>query len=462
MVRMTTATNPLTRAGRHTLDADDHALVRVPQAQRRSWWLIANLRLGQATSLAHLALAATVGAGMRFWEAMAATGIAAVFLTALSILLGLAAQREGLTTSLLGRWSGFGVRGSLLIGLILIIGMTGWFAVQTRYFAAGLTQFLPEVEMTTICLVAGLATTVVLARGFVVLTRIAAVVVPISLLLAAVTVIAQLGRHDVGALLDAPPPGAPISLAAGTSIILGGFLLGAVTTPDVARYHRSCRDVVAATLLSVTLGPLLVGVAGVLLAHALRVAGPGDVPALLGVVQSGSGLVGVTLLVASVLKANGPTGYVASLAVVNLAHVARGVRLRQPMMTVLLGAFGTALALPDWLDRYDAALAEVGALLAPIAAVMIADYFILRTWRTELDESRGRGDLPGYAPAWGVGGLLAWLIGYAVASPLLLGRVLDLGVPAVTAFVVAVVVYLALARAGLAGKGRDDLERCSE
>ncbi len=293
------------------------------------------------------------------------------------------------------------------------------------------------------------------------LTRIAAVVVPVSLLLAAGTVVAQLGRHDVGALLDAPPPGEPISLAAGTSIILGGYLVVAVTTPDVARYQRGSRDVVAATLLSVSLGPLLVGAAGALLAHALRVAGPGDVSSVLGVVQSGSGLVGVTLLTASVLKANGPTLYPASLALVNLAHAARGIRLRQPMMAVLLGVIGTALAVPDWLDRYDAALTEAGALLAPIAAVMIADYFILRTWRAELDESRGRGDLPGYAPAWGFGGLLAWLIGYVAASPALLGRFLDLGIPAVTGFLVAFVGYPALARAGLAGKGRDDLERCT-
>ncbi len=161
MVRTTTATNPRTRAGRHALDADDHALVRVPPAQRRPWWLIANLRLGQVTSPAHLALAVAVGAGMRFWDALAAAGIAAVLLTAISVPLGLAAQREGLTTALLARWSGFGVRGAMLVGLVLTVGLTAWFAIQTRYFAAGLAGFLPDVEMTTICLVGGLAATVV-------------------------------------------------------------------------------------------------------------------------------------------------------------------------------------------------------------------------------------------------------------------------------------------------------------
>lgn len=458
MPTTTTPTNQ-TRAGRHALDHDDHTLVRVPDRDRYPWWQTALQRLGQLSALGQFALAAMLGMGMRFVDALLAIVIGCALLETVAVLLGIAGMREGLSTSLLARWSGFGSRGSILVGLAVIVSLTGWFAVQTEAFAAGLHSYLPDVGLRTLSLVAGLMITLIVVRGFAAMTRVAAVAVPVFVALAAFTSLRELQRHGVAEVLSAGPAGPPISLTMGTTIVVGGYIVGAVMSPDLCRYNRTARDVVTQTVLSVTLGYLFIGSLGVLLAHALKVGVLADVPQVLGAVQSGFGLVGVALLVASVLPVNGWNLYPSSLAVVNAVHAVRGLRLRRGMMALVFGVAGSVLSSLGWSDRYQAFLIELGAVFPPVAAIMIADYYVLQTWRPELDESRARGVLPGYAPAWVTGGLLAWVAGYVVASPHLLGRWLDLGIPALTSFVVAFGAYLLAARCGLAGKGRDDLER---
>lgn len=457
MLTTTTATNQ-TRAGRHALDHDDHALVRVPESDRYPWWQLALQRFGQLSTLGHFSLAAMLGMGMRFVDALLAIAIGCVLLSTVAVLLGIAGMREGLSTTLLARWSGFGARGSILVGLAITVGLTGWFAVQTQAFATGLHGYLPDVELRTVSVVAGLVITLIVVHGFVAMGRVAAVAVPVFVALAAFTSLWEVQRQGVAEVLSAGPAGPPLSLTLGTTIVVGGFILGAVISPDLCRYHRNARDVVTQTVLSVTLGYLFVGGLGVLLAHALKVGVLADAPQVLGAVQSGFGLLGVALLVTSVLPVNGWNVYPSSLAAVNAVHAVRGLRLRRGMMAVVFGVAGSALSALDWSDRYQAFLIELGAVFPPIAAVMIADYYVLQTWRPELDESRARGVLPGYAPRWVSGGLLAWAAGYVVAGPHGLGRWLDFKIPALTSFLVAFGAYLLAARFGLAGKGRDELE----
>ncbi|MFR4831227.1 MAG: hypothetical protein ACLUA4_00060 [Bifidobacterium sp.] len=61
-----------------------------------------------------LVLGASLGYGMSFWGAFWATMLGSVLLQVISWALGTAAAREGLSTSLLSRWTGFGKMGSAI------------------------------------------------------------------------------------------------------------------------------------------------------------------------------------------------------------------------------------------------------------------------------------------------------------------------------------------------------------
>ena len=80
--------------------------------------------------------------------------------------------------------------------------------------------------------------------------------------------------------------GPAMSIAAGATLVAGGFIVGAVITPDMSRFNRSAADVVKQTIAGFTLGEYTIGLIGVLLAHAVKTAN------VIGIVTTTSGAIG--------------------------------------------------------------------------------------------------------------------------------------------------------------------------
>lgn len=430
------------------LGRDDYSLTRVPRSARYSWVTVAVQRFGQLSALGNFFLAAMIGMGMDFWSAILAITIGSVLLEVVTIFLGIAGMREGLSTSVLARWTGFGAKGSALVGVAMAVSLTGWFAVQNEVFAQGLFSIIPQVPLWAWCLVGGALVTIITARGFNFMKWVAYITVPAFLIVTVWAFAVEVSKHSLSALVSSPPPGAPISLAVGTTIVAGGFIVGAIFTPDMARFNRNRRDVVLQTVIGVTLGEYVVGVIGVLLAHAVKVATEDSAGQVVAIIQSSSGLLGVIVLVASILKVNDWNLYPSSLGIANAVEVFFRRRVNRATVAVVLGALGSILSAFGFANQFQGFLTELGILFPPIAAIIVADYYVLKTWRPELDESRERGALPDAVVNWVPAGLIAWTIGYLV------GKFVTFGVPSINSLVIAFAVYLVLGKLGLAGKPR--------
>jgi cytosine permease len=417
---------------------DDYSLERVPMHARYSWFSVAVQRFGQLSALAQFLLGATLGFSMSFWDAVLAITIGSVLLEIVTIFVGVAGMREGLSTSVLARWCGFGRKGSSLIGLLIAVSLIGWFGVQNAVFAAGLESIVGVLPVWAWALLGGVAVTAIVVFGFASMAWTAYVTVPAFLLLAAWSVGSELSRHSLGELISSPPPGEPISLAAGATLVAGGFIVGAVMTPDMTRYNRSVADVVKQTVVGVTLGEYVVGLIGVLLAHAAMTS---DV---VMIITTSSGIVGTAVLVASILKINDWNLYSSSLGLVNVVDVLLGKRMSRAVVTLVVGAVGSVLSAVGILTYFVPLLTFIGILLPPVAGIMIAEYFVVRSWRAELAESRRNGLLPATTPEWVPAGLVAW------AAAAVVGYTIQVGIPAVNSLVVGFVVYVALGKAGLA------------
>ncbi|MCP9946901.1 cytosine permease [Streptomyces somaliensis] len=416
---------------------DDFSLERVPEEHRYSWFSVATQRFGQLSSFSQFLLGATLGFGMTFWDAVLAITLGAVVLEFATILVGIAGCREGLSTSVLARWTGFGLRGSALVGLLIAVSLMGWFGVQNAVFAQGLHRLVGVLPEWAWALVGGLGVSALVVWGIRFMAWAAYVTVPAFILLVAWSIMSELSRHDMGALLSSSPAGPPLSLAAGTTIVAGGFIVGAVMTPDMTRYNRTSADVVKQTLLGVTLGEYVIALTGVLLAHAARSA---DVAAA---VASSSGLVGTVVLVAAILKVNDWNLYSSSLGVVNSADAILGRKVPRAAATLAVGACGSVLSAVGILDHFVEFLTILGVATPPIAGIMIAEYFVVKTWRADLERTRAVGRIPAAAPEWVPAALVCWAAGGLV------GYHVDWGVPAVNSIAVAFLLYTALGKAGL-------------
>jgi cytosine permease len=404
---------------------DDYALARVPQHERYSWVSVAVQRFGQLSCLSQFLLGAALGYGMDFWHAFLALTFGSAILELVSILIGIIGQREGLSTSVLARWLGFGRYGAALLALVIAVSLIGWFGVQNALFAEGLRTLLGGLPLAAWSLICGLAVTGIVVFGFLSMAWTAYVTVPAFLLLAGWAIFAALQQESLASLVASPAPGPPLSLAAGTTLVAGGFIVGAVITPDMTRYNRSALDVVKQTVVGITLGEYLIGLIAVLLAHFVR---SSDV---VHIVTSTTSVVGTIVLVAATLKINDWNLYSASLGIVNLIESVFGRRINRGTVTIMVGVLGTLLSMAGILQSFVGFLIVLGVAVPPVAGIMIVDYFILRRSRAALAEA----GLPDRVEAWNPMALGAWLIGFLV------GYFVSFGVPSINSLVAAGVVY---------------------
>lgn len=423
------------RAGH--VGVDDYALARVPRSERYSWWTVAVQRFGQVSALSQFLLGSTLGFGMGFWSAFWAFTLGAVILEIVSIGVGVIAAREGLQTSLLTRWTGFGAGGSAVVGLAIAVSLIGWFGIQSGVSAEGLVSLVGVLPLWVWSLLFGLAVTFIVLWGFASMKWVAYVTVPAFLVLVAWSIGGTLLHQDVGALVASPPAGPTVSLLQGTTLVAGGFIVGAVITPDMTRFNRSAADVVKQTVVGFTVGEYLIGMSGVLLAHAVRSA---DV---ITIVTSSVGWVGTLVIILGTLKINDWNLYSSGLGLVNFAGTVLGRTVNRGVVTLVLGVVGSLLAAVGILQGFVGFLTVLGVAFPPIAGIMVAEYFVVRTWRGELERSREAGTVPESAPTWVPATLVIWLVAA------LLGGLVSWGLPSINSLVAAFVLYVVAGRFGL-------------
>ncbi|MFQ6171540.1 purine-cytosine permease family protein [Oryzobacter sp. R7] len=426
--------------------ADDFALSRVAPPAQRHWFGIAVQRFGQVSALSQFLLGATLGFSMTFGEAVLAFLFGSIILEVIMCVVGIIGQREGLNTALLARWTGFGEVGASLVGLAIGISLIGWFGIQSAISADSLEALMPGVlPVWAWCLIFGLIVTGIVAVGFGGMQWLANITVPLFLVLVGWSILSELTRHSIGELLTSPPPGPAMSVGQGTAIVAGGLIVGAIITADMTRFNRSGADVVKQTVVGVTLGEFVIGLAGVLLAHA---AGTGNIVAI---VTSSVGLVGLLIVLTGTLKINDWNLYSSSLGLVNFVSTAFGRDLHRVTTTIVLGVVGSVLAAAGILGHFTDFLILLGVAFPPIAGIMIAEYFIVKQWRGELDRTRLEGALPATAPRIVPATLVVWVVSSAV------GYFVTWGIPSITSLVLSVVLYVVAGKLGLVrGIGRAD------
>jgi len=427
---------------------EDFPLSRVPEDSRYGWFSVAVQRFGQLSALSQFLLGATLGYGMTFWAAFEALTLGAVILEGVSIIVGIAGQREGLSTSLLARWSGFGRYGSALIGLVIAIGLVGWFGIQNAVFAQGLVQLIGGLPLWLWSIISGVVVIAIVTYGFLSMGWTAYIAVPLFLILSGWAIVNGLSHHALHQLITMAPPGPRLTLGQGTTLVAGGFIIGAVITPDMTRFNRRPADVVKQTVIGVTLGEYVIGLVGVLLAHAVKSAN------VVSIVYSTSGIVGTVILIMATLKINDWNLYSSTLGIVNALDTLLGKKVSRIKTTWIIGGGGTLLAALGILQHFEGFLIVLGVAIPPIAGIMLTDYWLLRRHRALLEHSRMLGTLPEAMEPVNWPMVITW-----VASSLI-GYFVHWGIQSINSLVAAVVIYWLLGSFGT--KTADEMHTAGE
>jgi cytosine permease len=85
----------------------------------------------------------------------------------------------------------------------------------------------------------------------------------------------------------------------------------------------------------------------------------------------------------------------------------------------------------------------LGVAFPPIAGIMVAEYFVVKRWRPDLEATRSAGTLPATAPTWVPATIVIW-VGAA-----LIGKYVGWGLPSINSLVVGFLAYVVAGKLGL-------------
>jgi cytosine permease len=397
---------------------EDHALSAVPADERQSWVALSWNTAGLVTTLVQLFFGALVAftAGLKI--ALLAGVTVTVVGAALGWLVGHVGYKSGLSSTVLARQYGFGLRGSAVASVIFGFMIIGFLALENAILYKGvLLYFAMDDTLGNAILVYGLfsvAWILLTTYGFGLLTRVSSLTLILFLL-----VLAYLGWKIVSAAglqagqllgFGAQLPSAVLAtmgaesaigkFAFAVNILIGSAGALALVDADLGRYARRSADIgIAAIIGNVFMDIVIVAIGGVVMyaatpaltdfymhgrgvtvaeAQTIVLGSPDSVAAVFIVF---GGIVGTALMFLAQAKAQVINTYSASLSLSNLGAVLLGRNLGRLTWVIIANLIGLVLLYGQILALVNAYITLLGILTTAFAGLIIADFYIVRRGR---------------------------------------------------------------------------------
>jgi cytosine permease len=366
---------------------------------------------------------AAMAAGFTFGQAIIASIVGNLILSAYSGAIGYAGAKEHVATSLLARHA-FGRWGSIIISLVLALTMGGWYSVQVGFFGTTIHAMFPNGGFITQVPVAAfwggilmLITAYVGYKGLSILSNIA---VPLIAVIAIVGIIAAVKAQSSWSAIFALTPESPMPISVGIVMVVGAFAAGGAAQPDITRYARTPMGGLVGTIIGYMAANLFIILAGFITAVAT---GSGDLPAAM--LQLGLGIPSLVILIAAQWTTNDNNLYTSSLGLSNIIKVKKSrIVLVTGILASIVGAAGLSNFFINW-------LVILGIGCPPMAGIIVADYFFIKKQKYEF----GKGTK---YYSWNILAFISWIVACIV------GYTLQWGVAAINSMMIGFLLYLAL------------------
>jgi cytosine permease len=381
--------------------SDDHALQPVPLGERRGLWQMILVQVGWHISVSAFLLGSTVGSGTNFRTGITAIFIGNLVLSALAVLIGIVGFRAGLTSYLISRVV-FGVRGSVLVSVVLGIIAMGFIGVLMDAWSAAINRLVPAVPAWAIIIGLAIAITATAITGFKGLARFKSVAVPIEILIALIALVIIATRDGGFTKVLAHNPAAPITLTAALGAAVSTWISGVALVSDVSRYARSIRDVVISSIAG------FVGGAGIFEAiasiSAMKVGNGNFVLVLEGL---GLLLPGVIMLILALWNTADNNLYSSSLAFTNASRIL-GASIPRAAWVVVAVLIAVVTAFAGFAGQFLKFLTIIGVLAPPFVGIVVSHFWVLGRVRQASER------LLATAPVIRWEALIAWVAGSLV------------------------------------------------
>ncbi|MGL6200498.1 MAG: purine-cytosine permease family protein [Lachnospiraceae bacterium] len=363
----------------HTGAPDDQSVEyvfsSVPQDKRKKLLSLTVVLAGYPIALSNFVIGGKVGVGLTFPNAVLALLLGNVILITIVIITGLFAFKTGLSTSFLSRRV-FGYSGSSIFSILLAVSAVTWVATNGDIFArmipATFTWWPIPVSITAILVILMWMQSAI--RGFDGLQIISYLGVPAAIIMAIVGVIFVLKQNSFESITSYVPT-EPITIASATSQIVGGWIFGAVITPDVCRYAKKKSHVFISGIVAFVIGCFGLQFAGALVALCT---GTGDfVVAMTGL---GLGYVAFVCAVFCLWTTQDNNIYGASLALQNLFETTKYKgKFKHKHLAAFISGLAAILAFLGIYNYLSPVISVLSVLFPPLPGMIIAELLFVKS-----------------------------------------------------------------------------------
>ncbi|MBA4343819.1 MAG: hypothetical protein C0423_16900 [Methylibium sp.] len=391
-------------------------------------WRILLILLAVMIALPAFVMGAELGHSLGAQRALVAALGGAAILAVIAGLGGAAGAYHRASTYELIQ-EAFGEQGAKLANGLLGLSILGWYGVVATMLSHALASTAPALATLpswSLALAGCALTTLTAMIGFRALDLLSAITTPLKLALLIWTFFAA-AQGGLGQAWTYRPA-TELPLGSGISMVAGGLMVGAVLSPDIARFARAPWQAALGCALAFGLGfPAVLMLAGI----PSLVSAERDLVKIM--LMLGLGVPAMLTVVLTAWSTNAFNLYSASL-------IGATLRPRQPswQLALIAGLSGTALGLAGISDMLVPYLLLLGIAIPPIAGIYLVSAALRRQhWRTPR--------------AWHGDALLAWAFasGWAALAPrwsLALSPV-----AALDSLLVSALVYALMRRMGRSG-----------
>ena len=341
----------------------EFSLQAVPQSYRNGFWRILAVMLGFTFFSASMWSGGALGNGLSFASFIGIVRAGNLILGVYTGALAHIAAKTGLSTHLLTKYA-FGVKGSYLSSALLGFTQVGWFGVGVAMFAVPV-QKATGMNVYILIAIAGILMTITAIYGIKALAILGIIAVPSIAVLGSYSVFEATSTAGGLQGLMSYQPTEAMGLAAALTICIGSFISGGTLTPDFARFAKSSRSAVTATVIAFFLGNSLMFLFGAVGAIVYGQADISDVMFMQGLI-----IPAIIVLGLNIWTTNENALYASSLGFANIT------KLPKNKIVIFNGLVGTIAAM--WLyNNFVGFLTVLGSILPSIGAILLADFFIL-------------------------------------------------------------------------------------
>lgn len=317
---------------------------------------------GAGVSIAEI-LTGTYFAGLGFGRGLAAILLGHLIGGILMFAAGMIGAREEKSAMETVKMS-FGEKGSILFSVLNILQLVGWTAIMI-YDGALAANGIAAFGNWLWALVIGVLILVWILIGITNLGKINTIAMAGLLILSVILfgVIFFGGSGNAAAVADD-------GLTFGAAVELG-VAMPLSWLPLISDYTREAEKPFAATLFSVVVYSIVSVFMYVIGMGAAIYTGTGDIAAIM--VKAGLGAAGLLIIVFSTVTTTFLDAYSAGVSSVSVS-----ARINEKSAAAVVAVIGTVAAIVYPMDNITDFLYLIGSVFAPMIAIQIADYFILK------------------------------------------------------------------------------------